>query len=47
LGETYKASGQPVDAKMLYEQVEKENPSTPTAPSAGYEIAKQRLLDMK
>jgi TolA-binding protein len=47
LGETYKASGQPIDAKMLYEQVEKENPSTPTAPSAGYEISKQRLLDLK
>jgi predicted negative regulator of RcsB-dependent stress response len=47
LGETYKASGQPVDAKLIYEQVEKENPSTPTAPSAAFEIAKQRLLDLK
>jgi tetratricopeptide (TPR) repeat protein len=47
LGETYKASGQPVDAKLIYEQVQKENPSTPAAPSAGYEIAKQRLLDLK
>jgi tetratricopeptide (TPR) repeat protein len=47
LGATYKASGQPVDAKLIYEQVEKENPSTPTAPSAAFEIAKQRLLDLK
>ncbi len=47
LGETYKANGQPLDAKQVYEQVQKENPSTPTVPSAAFEIAKQRLLDLK
>jgi tetratricopeptide (TPR) repeat protein len=47
LGETYKDNGQPVDAKQLYEQVEKDNPSSPTNPSPAYEIAKQRLLDLK
>jgi len=47
LGETYKANGQPVDAKLIYEQVQKENPSTPTAPSPAYQIAAQRLLELK
>jgi predicted negative regulator of RcsB-dependent stress response len=47
LGETYKANGQPVDAKLIYQQVQKENPSSPTAPSPGYEIAAQRLLELK
>jgi predicted negative regulator of RcsB-dependent stress response len=47
LGETYKANGQPVDAKLIYEQVQKENPSLPAAPSPAYQIATQRLLDLK
>ncbi len=47
LGETYKDNGQPVDAKQLYEQIEKDNPSSPANPSPAYEIAKQRLLDLK
>ena len=47
LGETYKANGQPVDAKLIYEQVQKENPTLPAAPSPAYQIATQRLLDLK
>jgi predicted negative regulator of RcsB-dependent stress response len=47
LGETYKANGQPVDAKLVYEQVQKENPSSPAAPSPAFQIAAQRLLELK
>jgi predicted negative regulator of RcsB-dependent stress response len=47
LGETYKANHQPVDAKLIYEQVQKDNPTSPTAPSPAYQIAAQRLLDLK
>lgn len=47
LGETYKANNQPVDAKLIYEQVQKENPTLPAAPSPAYQIATQRLLDLK
>ena len=47
LGETYKANSQPVDAKQIYQQVQKENPNSPTAPSPAYQIATQRLLELK
>jgi tetratricopeptide (TPR) repeat protein len=47
LGETYKANSQPVDAKQIYEQVQKENPNSPAAPSPAFQIAAQRLLELK
>jgi tetratricopeptide (TPR) repeat protein len=47
LGETYKGNNQPVDAKQIYEQVQKENPNSPATPSPAYQIAAQRLLELK
>jgi len=47
LGETYSANGQPAEAKQIYEQVQKENPSSPTAPSPASQIATQRLQELK
>jgi tetratricopeptide (TPR) repeat protein len=47
LGETYHDNAQPVEAKQIYEQVQKENPTSPIAPSPAYQIATQRLQELK
>jgi hypothetical protein len=42
LAELYQSSNQPLDAKRLYEQIKKDNPS-----STAVEIATQKLTELK